>query len=72
MFQALWLLDQSNLGRTTGGLSAFDLPLFVDRGSDVLGASVDPGALPRAAFDTAQSLASVNHFTDGCPFKWHK
>jgi hypothetical protein len=42
VIQALWLLDQSNLGRTTGGLSAFDLPLFVDRGSDVLGASVDP------------------------------
>jgi len=25
-----------------------------------------------AAFYTVQTLASVNHFTDGCPCKWHK
>jgi hypothetical protein len=29
---------QFNLGRATGRLGAFDLPLLVDRGSDVLGA----------------------------------
>jgi hypothetical protein len=66
VIQALWPLD--TWGEQPAGWALSICPCLWTAAQTSSAPASIPGVLPRTAFDTAQTLASVNHFTDGCPF----